>query len=395
MGRQDSAALVSPEPATDHPPYQFPEQQRQSGPESSGYDSEANQADYYALLRTCQIKPDYGRPETPVEVTICISSRLPRCIGRRGAIVKWISQDPNVETKDTTFDPSVSLPPNPYTVYVNTPVWPKEETVTVKVIDAEDNITEFGITQFRFIARNKPVHSLQVPCSASGSGDLDSMIDLFKSLTLQLERQKSLQEGQTASQGSREMVESEAFCAQYSSDSTILFQRLVAVRSSLEMSHRLEWDGSQLQHVLTSLDSLLSETTAGVHKQLERDVLSQKTTKKKNKQRRNTSTMKYMESSKMALSSSDSESMEHQKMQSFRRKLPRKIQDESDKDAGPANASHSSQDDDEGSSKDDESPTNTSYTENCGGTSLSEASLSEWQDDEAHKRKQQGKHIIL
>jgi hypothetical protein len=121
MGRQDSAALVSPEPATDHPPYQFPEQQRQSGPESSGYDSEANQADYYALLRTCQIKPDYGRPETPVEVTICISSRLPRCIGRRGAIVKWISQDPNVETKDTTFDPSVSLPPNPYTVYVNTP----------------------------------------------------------------------------------------------------------------------------------------------------------------------------------------------------------------------------------------------------------------------------------
>jgi hypothetical protein len=121
MGRQGSAALVSPVPATDHPAYQLPEQQRQSGPESSGYDSEANQADYYALLRTCQIKPDYGRPETPVEVTICISSRLPRCIGRRGAIVKWISQDPNVETKDTTFDPSVSLPPNPYTVYVNTP----------------------------------------------------------------------------------------------------------------------------------------------------------------------------------------------------------------------------------------------------------------------------------
>jgi hypothetical protein len=74
------------------------------------------------------------------------------------------------------------------------------------------------------------------------------MIDLCKSLTLCLEREKSVQEGQTASQGSREMVESEAFCAQYSSDSTILFQRLVAMRSSLEMSHCLEWDRSQLQH---------------------------------------------------------------------------------------------------------------------------------------------------
>jgi hypothetical protein len=57
------------------------------------------------------------------------------------------------------------------------------------------------------------------------------MIDLCKSLTLCLEREKSVQEGQTASQGSREMVESEAFCAQYSSDSTILFQRLVASES--------------------------------------------------------------------------------------------------------------------------------------------------------------------
>jgi hypothetical protein len=79
------------------------------------------------------------------------------------------------------------------------------------------------------------------------------------------------------------------------------------------------------------------------------------------------------------------------------------MQDESNTDDGPANASHSSQDDDEGSSKDDdeasskddESPTNTSYTENCGGTSLLEVSLPERQNDEAYKKKQQGKHIIL
>jgi hypothetical protein len=245
--------LVDPQPSTDNPPNPFivPQPCELQDPEvaadTSGYDSSEAaglQVQREAVLRTCQIIPQTGDREVCVEVCISIPYRI--ASWRSSAIVWWISEDPNIPRQSTRFQPSVSLPPNLYTVFVKTPVWPKTETVTVKVVDATDHTTELGITRFTFTGTDIQ-HPLQTSCPApdmSGNESIRDMLGKLKDVTEALGRVKfcdlcntSFSNQKSASHGSGEMTEPMVLCVQCSSildDSTILLQQLVAMQSSLE-----------------------------------------------------------------------------------------------------------------------------------------------------------------